>query len=177
MMKRYHPLLVGLHWLVALMVLVALLVGGPGLADIKNDDPEKMFGLTGHMIWGLSIGAFMIIRLATRIFSKSIPHADAGNSMLNSGAKIAHLGLYLLVFAMVASGVGIAISADLFTIVFSDSRAPLPADFNVFTARVAHGAIATFLLILIGFHIVGWAYHQFLLRDGLIKRMWFGKRT
>lgn len=175
-MNRYHPLLVGLHWLVAAMILVALLVGGPGLADLKNDDPQKMFGLAGHMIWGLSIGAFMIIRLVTRIFSSSPPHADAGSSVLNSGGRIAHLGLYALVFAMVASGVGIALSANLFSIVFSGSDAQLPTDFNVFSARVAHGAIATLLLALIGLHITGWAYHQFFLRDGLISRMWFEKR-
>lgn len=176
-MKRFHPLLVGLHWLVAAMVFVALLVGGPGLAEMANDDPEKMFGLTGHMIWGLAIGAFMIVRLATRFFSESPPQADAGKPMLNLGARIAHFGLYILVFAMVGSGLGIAISADLFTIVFSGSGAPLPADFGIFSARVAHGIIATLLLILIGLHVVGWAYHQFFLRDGLIRRMWFGKQT
>ncbi len=175
-MKRYHPLLVGLHWLIAVMILIALLVGGPGLADIKNDDPDKMFALTGHMIWGLSVGAFMIIRLATRFLSQRPPEADTGNPMLNSGAKFAHWGMYLLVFAMVGSGIGTALSADLFAIVFSGSGAPLPADFNVFSARVAHGGVATLLLVLIGLHFAGWAYHQFFLRDGLISRMWFGKR-
>jgi len=175
-MKRYHPVLVGLHWLVALMIIVALVVGGPSLADIKNDDPDKMFALTGHMIWGLAVGTFMIIRLAMRLLSKKPAPADAGNAMLNSGAKMAHLGLYVLVFAMVASGIGIALSADLFSIVFSGSGAPLPADFNLFSARMVHGAIGTLLLILIGLHVAGWAYHQFILRDGLIGRMWFGKR-
>jgi len=159
------------------MILVALLIGGPGLADMENSDPEKMFGLTGHMIWGLSIGAFMIIRLATRVFSKRPPHANSGNKVLNSGAKLAHLGLYILVFAMVGSGVGIAVSADLFPIVFSGSGAPLPADFDIFPARVAHGAIASLLLILIGLHFGGWAYHQYFVRDRLISRMWFGKRS
>lgn len=176
-MKRYHPLLVGLHWLVAAMILIALVVGGPGLADIKNDDPQKLFALTGHMVWGLTIGAFMIARLVTRLLAKSPPEADAGNPMLNSGAKFAHLGLYVLVFAMVGSGVGIALSADLFSIAFAGSGAPLPPDFKVFSARLAHGAIATLLLLLIGLHFAGWAYHQFFLRDSLISRMWFGKRN
>jgi len=109
--------------------------------------------------------------------SKNPPSADARNEILNSGAKLAHLGLYALVFAMVGSGIGIAISTGLFGIVFSGSGAPLPEDFSVFSARVAHGLIATLLLVLIGLHFAGWAYHQFVLRDGLISRMWFGKRT
>ena len=175
-MKRYHPVLVGLHWLVAAMIFIALFVGGPGLVALENDDPAKLFGLTGHMIWGLVIGAFMLVRLAMRLLSNNPPSADAGNGMLNSGAKAAHLGLYVLVLAMVASGIGIAISAGLFEIAFGQSGAPLPADFNVYPARVAHGVIATLLMILIAMHLAGWAYHQFYLRDGLIRRMWFGKR-
>ncbi|WP_270728851.1 cytochrome b [Shimia sp. Alg240-R146] len=175
-MNRYHPVLVGLHWLVAAMILVALFIGGPGLVALENDDPTKLFGLTGHMIWGLVIGAFMLVRLTMRLLSNNPPPADAGKEMLNSGAKAAHLGLYVLVLAMVASGIGIAISAGLFEIAFGQTGAPLPADFDVFPARLAHRVIATLLMILIAMHVAGWAYHQFYLRDGLIRRMWFGKR-
>lgn len=176
-MKRYNPLLVGLHWLIAIMILVALLLGGPSLAAMENDDPGKIFGLTGHMIWGLCIGGLMIIRLAIRIFSRKPPHADAGNALLNLGAQAAHWGLYILVFAMVGSGIALAFSADLFSIVFANSGGALPESFDIFSARIAHGIIATLILTLVGLHFVGWAYHQFILRDGLISRMWFGKRT
>lgn len=176
-MKRYHPIIIGLHWLVAVMILVSLLFGGPSLVEMKNDNPEKMFGLTGHMVWGLAIAVFMVIRLTTRFLSKIPPAADVGHPALNFGAKLAHWVLYVLVLAMVASGIGIAVSADLFAIVFGGSGTPLPADFNVFYARTAHGIIATLLLVLIILHVFGWAYHQFVLRDGLIRRMWFGKRA
>lgn len=175
-MKRYHPVLVGLHWLVAAMILIALFIGGPGLVALQNDDPTKLFGLTGHMIWGLVIGALMVVRLIMRLLSSNPPAADAGSGMLNAGAKAAHLGLYVLVLGMVGSGIGIAISADLFAITFGGSGAPLPADFRAFPARLIHGFIATLLMILIAMHVAGWAYHQFYLRDGLIRRMWFGKR-
>jgi cytochrome b561 len=175
-MKRYHPVLVGLHWLIAAMILISLFIGGPSLVALENDDPDKLFGLTGHMIWGLAVGAFMVVRLAVRLLSTKPPQADAGSSMLNTGAKAAHVGLYVLVLAMVGSGIGIALSADLFAVVFGGSGASLPADFSVFSARLAHGAIATLLTILIAMHLAGWAYHQFYLRDGLIRRMWFGKR-
>ncbi|AZV78719.1 cytochrome b [Parasedimentitalea marina] len=176
-MKRYHPFLVGLHWLIAVMIFVALILGGPSLAEIPNDSPDKMFGLTGHMIWGLTIGALMITRLLVRVFAKAPPHADAGSAVLNSGAKLAHLGLYALVFSMVGSGIALAYSADLFSIVFGASDAALPPNFSVFTARTVHGIIATVLLVLIGLHVAGWAYHQLYLRDRLISRMWFGKRS
>ena len=68
-MKRYHPVLVGLHWLVAAMILISLFIGGPSLVALENDDPDKLFGLTAHMIWGIAIGSFMVVRLAMRLFS------------------------------------------------------------------------------------------------------------
>lgn len=176
-MKRYHPFHVALHWLMAIMLLVSLLVGGPALTELDNSDPEKLFGLTGHMIWGLIIGALQIARLITRLLTTKPAPADAGNASLNLGAKLAHLSFYLLILAMVGSGLGLALSADLFAIVFAGSGAPLPADFHAYSMRMIHGLIANLLLTLIALHLAGWAYHQFVLKDRLLSRMWFGKRS
>ncbi|MES0883146.1 cytochrome b [Roseibium sp. SCP14] len=176
-MKRYHPLLVAFHWLVAIMVLVALVVGGPGLAELKNSDPQKLTALIGHMVWGMVIGGLMLAFLATRVFSRKPPYADAEHPTLKVGRKFTHVALYVLVLAMVSSGIGIALSADLFAIAFGGSEAPLPASFNDIPARTIHGIIATLLLLLIAFHLLGWAYHQFVLKDHLISRMWFGRRS
>ncbi|MEM9631501.1 MAG: cytochrome b/b6 domain-containing protein [Pseudomonadota bacterium] len=176
-MQRYHPLLVVFHWLVAIMVLVALIVGGPGLAELKNSDPQKLTALTGHMIWGMAIGGLMLAFLAARVFSRKPPHADAGHSALKVGRRFTHVALYLLVLAMVASGIGIAISADLFAVASGKPEASLPASFNDISARKIHGFCATLLLLLIAFHLCGWAYHQLVLKDRLISRMWFGRRS
>jgi cytochrome b561 len=42
--------------------------------------------------------------------------------------------------------------------------------------RIAHGLIATLLVALIVLHIAAAIYHQVVLKDGLLRRMWFGKR-
>lgn len=175
-MTRYHPFVVALHWLVALMIFMALVVGGPGLEDMANDNPDKVNALAGHMIFGLVIGVLMIIRLITRRRTQAPPKADAGNALLNMGAQWAHIGLYVLVLAMVGSGIAISVSAGLAEIVFMGSGDPLPADFEVFLARGIHELIAFALFALIIAHILGWGYHQFVLKDGLIRRMGFGKR-
>jgi len=176
-MRRYHPVMVALHWIVALMILVAVFIGGPSLADIENSDPSKVTALGGHMIWGIVVGVLMLIRLIVRMRSQLPPAADAGNAALNSGAKVAHWGLYLLVFAMVGSGLGIAFSANLFEIAFGGTGLKLPADFSGISARTAHGVIAWLITLLVAMHVIGWGYHQFIRKDGLISRMWFGRRT
>ena len=176
-MTRYHPLLVAMHWLVAIMIIIAVFIGGPGLTAIENSDPEKITPLGGHMVWGLVIGALMLIRLVTRVRSQKPPAADAGNAMLNTGAKLSHILLYVLVFAMVGSGIGIALSADLFNIVFGGSGAPLPVDFSGISARTAHGVIASLITLFVALHVIAFGYHQFIRKDGLFRRMWFGKRS
>lgn len=175
-MTRYHPIIVAIHWIVAIMILMALFIGGPALVAIDNSDPEKLMPLTGHMIWGMVIGALMLVRLLVKSKAQNPPAADAGNAMLNLGAKAAHWGLYILVFGMVGSGLATAFSADLFAITFGGSGDPLPEDLTKFTARLVHGFIATLITLLVVAHVIGWAYHQFVRRDDLIKRMWFGRR-
>ena len=54
-MTRYHPLLVALHWLAALLVIVALVFGSFRLTNIPNDDPEKLFALRAHMSIGIAV--------------------------------------------------------------------------------------------------------------------------
>jgi cytochrome b561 len=53
----------------------------------------------------------------------------------------------------------------------------LPDSFAVFPTFRAHAALATLLAILIVVHIAAALYHQFVLKDGLFRRMWFGRRT
>ena len=77
---------------------------------------------------------------------------------------------------MVATGIGIAVSAGLFEIVFGGSGTPLPDSFDVFPPRAGHEIVANLLRIVIVLHILGWAYHQFVLRDRLFSRMWLSKQ-
>ena len=175
-MTRYHPLLVALHWLTAAMILGALFMGTTALAPMDNADPAKLDGLRAHMTVGLAVGALFLVRLVTRLTTSKPPHADAGHAGLNLAGRAAHWGLYLLVFLMVASGMGISLSAGLPEIVFQGSGAPLPADFSAYPPRAAHGVIAKLLMALIAAHVAGWAFHQFIRKDGLIRRMWFGQR-
>lgn len=99
-MKRYHPALVSLHWLLAVLIVVALLMGNNILSQIPNDDPEKLFALKLHMITGFIILVLMIIRVIVRGVTQKPAPAETGNALLNKAGGIAHTLLYLLVFAM-----------------------------------------------------------------------------
>ena len=53
--SRYHPLLVALHWLLAVLILAALAVGFLALANMPNADPAKIAVLRWHMAGGMLI--------------------------------------------------------------------------------------------------------------------------
>jgi cytochrome b561 len=166
---RYHPLLVASHWLIALLVFAAL-AAGFFLKGLPNE-PAKLAPLGIHMAIGRLILFLMAARLITRLATKKPAPADTGNALLNKAAGLVHALLYIGVIAMAMAGIGTATQAGL-----NRPGASLPEDFFAFPARYGHGYLAIILLVLIAGHVGAWAFHQFVRKDNLIARMWFGKR-
>ena len=50
---RYHPLLVTLHWVLAVLIIAALAMGFFVLAAMPNVDPQKIGVLRVHMAGGM----------------------------------------------------------------------------------------------------------------------------
>lgn len=174
--SRYHPALVTLHWLLAAGILLALAMGTFSLEKLPNSSPDKIGALRGHMIVGLAIGSLMLVRLVTRL-QTAVPTSGAtGHTGLDILSRAAHIGLYLAVFVMAASGAAMAFQADLPQIVFFGSGQTLPENFRHLLPRTVHGFMAKLLMALIGLHVLGAVFHQFRLKDRLMSRMWFGPR-
>lgn len=171
---RYHPAHVVLHWLMFLLVVMMLGVGKFVLPGVSADDPQKAFMLQTHAYIGGSIAVLLVIRLILRFAVKIPAPANAGNVFLNFVAKAVHFLLYLLLIGMAVSGLGIFQLADLPSVFAGE--ASYPQDFFAYPPRIGHGLISTVLLLLILLHIGAAFYHQFILKDNLLSRMWFGKR-
>lgn len=174
---RYHPVLVALHWLIAFAVLVALGMGTFVLKELPNTAPLKIDGLGDHMIAGISILVLMVIRLFVRLFTQKPQPATTGNPALDKIARLMHYAFYVVVFLMAFSGIGIAVQAGLPDIVFFGSGAPLPETFAIYPPRIGHGIFAKLLMALIVMHVGAALFHQFVRKDRLLSRMWFGRRT
>jgi cytochrome b561 len=171
---RYHKALVALHWLMAIMLTVALFIGSVILVDIPNSSPEKVDALRGHMIVGIVILLLTIIRLIVRLKTAKPAPATTGNPLLDKVGYLTHWLLYILVFAMIGSGIALAVQSNLAAAVFMKT-ALLPENFQLYAPRLAHGIIAKALMALIGLHVLAALYHQFVRKDGLIARMWWAK--
>jgi cytochrome b561 len=176
MVSRYHPALVVLHWVMALLIIAALALGALVMVKIPNTDPMKFEALGSHMAGGMAILVLMLIRLVIRTRSAHPAPASAGHPLLDRLAWASHRLFYVTVFAMAGSGIIMALQTGLFNTVFL-GQGNLPADFWAFPIRGVHYALSRLLMALIAVHIVAALYHALVLRDGLLKRMFFGRRT
>ncbi|MFN3591037.1 MAG: cytochrome b [Thermaurantiacus sp.] len=171
---RYHPLLVTLHWLVAVMIAISLLGGLFGLSVTPNDDPMKPIFLTGHMAGGLALLAVMLVRLATRL-STAKPAPLEGPGWQVALARGVHWGLYLAIFAMLSTGIGMAVMAGLFPLLAGETVV-LPETFETLPPHAGHELFSRLLIALILLHVAAAVWHS-VRKDGALRRIWFGRRT
>ena len=170
---RYHPLLVALHWIIALMAAASLVGGLLVLQATPNSDPMKPVYLRGHLAGGLVLGVLMLLRLVTRLRTARPP--AAGSAGLHTASQVAHWALYLAMFAMVMTGIGMAALGGLWPIL-SGGQATLPATFAALPPHAGHELFARVLIGLIALHLLAALRHA-VSGKSVWGRMWFGSRT
>ena len=172
---KYHPLFVLIHWVVAFAIANLLLRGALIMRYIPNTDPEKIDGLRAHMYAGTLVLTLMLIRLVVRRKTQLPPRATARNRSLDWLAKASHRVLYVLVLGQALSGLYMAVQTGLPDVLIL-GRGTLPEDFWVFSIRSVHYLVSRLLMATVALHITGALYHTFVLKDGLLRRMSFGRR-
>jgi cytochrome b561 len=175
-MKRYHPFLVTLHWILAIAIAAWLLMGSNILSEMSNSDPEKIDSLKVHMSVGIGILVLMLARLVVRLRSAKLTPTDANVTSMNKISAVGHYILYTVVILMSVSGIVTAQLTGLGDIVFFGSGAALPETFEGVAPLMAHRVLSTILMLLVTGHVLAALYHQFALKEKLFSRVWFGNR-
>jgi cytochrome b561 len=198
--KRYHPVHVTLHWLIALGIFINLYLGifvftqrGRGVFQFQNI----------HMVVGITILVLLLVRLVMRFTIKRPADATAGHRLLDIVAKVVHYGLYLSVLAVTILGLVFALQTNRLQSAFTGSRPefngarqgfngpppgftpPAPGTFPNGRGGgfgfgspllIIHRLVAYLVALLLGIHILAALYHQFIRKDNLLARMWYGSR-
>ncbi|MFT3890448.1 MAG: cytochrome b/b6 domain-containing protein [Anaerolineales bacterium] len=158
--KRYHPFLVTMHWLTVLLML-----GAGFLADDHGGPPVNT-----HMILGALLLAVLVIRVIVRLTTFIPAIAETGNPFFNRLGGRVHLGLYLSMLFILGMGALIALRRNLIGYVLSNGTVTRGAGI----LGSIHHAGWFAALGLIAVHVGAALYHQFILKDNLIARMWYG---
>jgi cytochrome b561 len=161
-----------LHWGIALLLVLQVLLGLI-MPEIEEETPDE-----GIVAWHMSVGAtillFGLLRVLWRVLHAPPPPLPMP-LWQERAARFAHHALYGLVLAATilgwagASYFGFAVR--LFGVL------PLPALAAKGTpwahnAAELHGALVWTLVAVVAVHIAGALYHQFVLRDRALHRIW-----
>lgn len=178
---RYGAVAVALHWLLALAI-----VGSFSLGVYMHDLPfsiarVKLFNY--HKWAGITILALSALRLLWRLAHRPPPLSLRALAAMppwqQQAARMSHLAMYLLFFAVpllgwaYSSAVGIPVV--WFGVVPLPDLLPVNKDLANQVLKPAHAYAAFTLGGVVILHVAAALKHQFIDRDGLMSRMWFGQ--
>lgn len=165
-MRRYTQITIAIHWLTALLVVIAWFTAEGG-RHARADPP------TLHFILGLAVLLLVVPRLLARWLGAAPRVEDPQSRWMDLAARAGHTVLYLFLIALPLSGwyaasrLGIQVSflgLDLPALAAPVQGAPgLIADL--------HGTGGSLILWLAGAHALIAIWHQFVMKDGTLERM------
>jgi cytochrome b561 len=160
-----------LHWVMALLIVV---VGTLGLLHDSWPKDTQSFWINMHALIGLAVWLLVLARMYWRSTHRPPdlpPHVGEFSRRLSYPV---HLLMYVLLFVIPIIGVvtfiwhGRVFDFGLFKVDFgvTKNRAVFHPTEDI------HGYLAYALFALAGAHILAALWHQFIRRDGLLRRMW-----
>lgn len=188
---RYDSISQVLHWTTALLVLVLLVIGKAGIVDLEHA------GSAGFM-WHGSLGVLVLVLVAARFLWRLLsPPPELPSTMRRMGriaARTMHVSLYVLLIALPLSGWLAASSEGSHINFFNVATLPrweraVPVEAGSAAvprtqaapaaageesedfAEELHDLLSDALILLVSLHILAALKHQFVDRDGLIRRM------
>jgi len=167
-MKQYSTRLAAIHWLTLLLFIAAFYYGHE--MDETEIATTKMSLYPIHFL----IGNIVLILTLVRAYfvhkdGKPAP-LESGSAKANKLSKTIHHLLYVLLIALPVSGIIMIFTTGVITAFEVNDASKLP-DLEKFTIHGIHGALVTLMLLVVALHALAALYHQFILKDNLIRRI------
>jgi cytochrome b561 len=167
-----------LHWLIAFLIFVLFPLGWV-MGDFSGIQKAQAYNL--HKSLGVTVLALMALRVIWRGLY-AVPSLPSTMPKLEqTAAKLGHLALYALLFALPLTGWALISTSDKPSILFGFTDIPriswlsdLPVDTRKSYHEMLEGAhelLANALLFLIAAHVAAALRHAILLKDGIFSRM------
>ena len=173
---RYTSGAVVYHWITALLVAI---VGTIGLFFDDYPKPQFLGWLTVHALLGLTILVLVIARMRWRATHTPPDLPGEMGEFTRRTSHAAHTLLYVLLFITPVLGIAGFIAHGR-SLVFGSFHIgfPYPPTKAIFhPVEKIHQWFAYSIFALAGVHILAAFWHQFVLRDNLIHRIWPQRRA
>lgn len=175
---HYDPISRAFHWLTAIAILAAFILGPEHFGRMIRDgvDPATRSGIVWHETLGITIFALTLLRLIWVAFRRPAPRFEmAGWMQWASGAT--HLALWvLMLITPMAAMLALGSEAHPLTLLGGIRVNEMPAIANAAIASWAdwgevHGFLGDAIIALAGLHAVAAIYHHVMLKDGVLVSM------
>lgn len=178
--QRYHGIAIGLHWLIA-MIIIGMLGIGKFMTSLDESDSLRFVLTQWHKSFGVVVLVLILLRVVWRLTHRPPPLPGHLKSWEVFAAGLTHGLLYALMLLIPVSG-WIMVSAsplELPTLIFDGIHWPHLPLFDSITDREQvtqifadiHEIAATLLILLLLAHIGAALRHRIQLRDGVMERM------
>ena len=168
-----------IHWLTAILVLIAFILG-PGGHEDKIYSTAHDFDRQLHETIGLSVLALVLIRIVWRTFA-STPVSPPVVHWMEVTAKVVQVSLYVLLFAVPLTAItGAWLEGHPLTLLGGFEIAPIfvkSHDVGEIISEI-HTWLGDAILWLAGLHAFAALFHHYILQDNVLKSMlpqWFNK--
>ena len=180
MNHKYHPLSQIIHWLTAILVVIAFVLGPEDVDELDN--PSLDLGLQTHETLGLAVFGLTVLRLLWTLFSQR-PLAVPMAAWMRTISKVLQGSLYLLLIAVPLTAIlGTWLEGNVLSLLDNVTiTSPLSTSENLgeFLLEL-HPTLADSLLILAGIHAAAALFHHFILKDLVLATMlpeWLSKKS
>jgi cytochrome b561 len=161
-----------LHWVTAILVLVAFIYG-PGGSEERVYAPVRDFDRQFHETLGLSALALVAVRVLWRMVDTR-PEPPPVTRWMSVAAKFVQVALYVLLFAVPFTAMaGAWLEGHSLTLLAGVEIPPLVNVSHKAGATIAsiHTWLGDTILWVAGLHALAGLYHHFILKDGVLASM------
>jgi cytochrome b561 len=169
---RYGGVAQALHWVTALLVLVAFFYG-PGGSEQRVYATARDFDRQLHETLGLCVFALAALRVLWRTFDRH-PEPPPMPPWMGVAAELVQGALYLLLFAVPLTAItGAWLEGHPLTLLAGVEIPPALALSHAAGATIAniHTWLGDAILWVAGLHALAGLYHHVVLRDGVLASM------
>ncbi len=171
MMTQYSKGVVIAHW-ITLVLLIAAYFLGEIAHDMRKADGGATIGIyVTHGLAGAAVVLLTLLRLFCRK-TQGVP-APIGTGLMDKIATGVHYALYAVLLMLPFSGMMQVVNSDVINAIMAGDPSLLPKKFTGVAAHEVHEVLVKVLMLLVGVHVLGALKHQFVMKDGLLNRMWF----
>lgn len=176
--SHYDPLSRAFHWLTAIAVIAAFILGPEHFGRLMRDglDPATRLDIVWHESLGILVFALTLLRLLWVAVRPAAPQFET-NSKLALLSKLMHLALWALLLVLPISALlALGSEGHPLTLLGGVRVNEMPLIANSALAELAdwgdvHGLLGDVLIWLSGLHAVAAIYHHVFLKDGVLLSM------